>query len=233
MNFFTEQLKLEHKKISERIYGNIEPTIDQRKKTLVVFTGMVASGKTSIAEILETKSKYKRVKTATTREKRPHEKLHDYVFMRPKKPEEKTSEYYQALVQEYDLIEHDEHYGYLYGIPRKSIEELLSRDIIPIVLVDFEGAETLSKKLHTLNKIFITILPDTIDQIVKRLEHRHTDYAELEERVNEDLRNLQLSKRYTNFYILNSEVKIGNTSGLDIAVQFTNNIIQSALEASN
>ncbi|HNV96889.1 MAG TPA: guanylate kinase [bacterium] len=134
------------------------------KKKCFLISGVSGVGKTSIAyEIVKRDARIEKVITSTTRNIRSNEKDGiDYSFY--------TKEEFEEMVNRGDFFEHVEVYGNLYGSEKKEVDRIFNSGHIPLFVCDVQGIINLSKNIENLVKIFI--VPDSIDNLRKRIEDR-------------------------------------------------------------
>ncbi|HEX6799964.1 MAG TPA: guanylate kinase [Ktedonobacterales bacterium] len=137
---------------------------------LLVLSGPSGVGKTTVTNALKAEGwpGYV-VVTATTR--RPREGEVDgmhYLF--------RTVQQFQEMVRNGELLEHAEVHGNYYGVPAAPVREQLARGRDVILTIDPQGAATIRKR--TRNAIFIFLAPESVDDLVERVELRGQDTPE-------------------------------------------------------
>jgi guanylate kinase len=137
---------------------------------LIVLSGPSGVGKDAVLSHLKHAGPpYKFVVTITTRPRRSTEtNFVDYQFTNINK--------FQEMVQQGDLLEWAEVYGNFYGVPKKPVVKALSKGQDVIVKVDVQGAATIRKVVP--DAVFIFLMPPSTDELVHRLEKRHTESPE-------------------------------------------------------
>lgn len=130
---------------------------------ILVLAGTSAAGKSTIASMLEKSIKgAKRIITCTTREPRPGEiDGKDYRFL-------KESDFL-LRVSCGEFAEHAPVLRNLYGTLRQDIDGQTSLGEVAILVVDIQGAETISKNYPGAQIFFITA---PLDQLLQRLDSR-------------------------------------------------------------
>ena len=104
--------------------------------------------------------------TVTTRAPRPGEKnAREYYFV--------SREEFQQMEERGELLEWAEVYGNYYGVPAQPVKQAMERGQDTIFKVDVQGAATLKKILP--GAVFIFLVPPSMDELVARLEQRHTE----------------------------------------------------------
>lgn len=137
-------------------------------KPLFLFVGRSASGKTTIADILEQKYGCKQVNSYTTRQPRYDGEV-GHVFV--------TEEEFKALenVVAYTFYDNN-HYG-------TTAEQL---DQCSIYVVDIPGVETLLEKYKTNRQIIIIFFDTTVYTRINRMRDRGNDDAFIISRLLQD-----------------------------------------------
>ncbi len=77
------------------------------------------------------------------------------------------------MIENSELLEWANVYGNWYGLPKKEVKQALDEGQDTIVKVDIQGAATIKKILP--QAIFIFLMPPSIEDLLKRLEQRHTE----------------------------------------------------------
>jgi len=104
--------------------------------------------------------------TATTRSRRAGESDgRDYTFV--------TEAEYRRMLQDGELLESAQVYGYWYGVPRQQVKRALDEGKDVILKVDVQGAAAIRKLLPASVLIFLT-LPD-MEDYAHRLRGRQTE----------------------------------------------------------
>ena len=127
-------------------------------------------GKTTLCKkLLKDKIKLCPSVSITTRPARRGEKNGaDYFFM--------SAEEFIRMIDAKELLEYEENFGYLYGTPKKSVEDLLQKGKNVLLSIDVKGAMNV-RKLYPHNSILIFVMPPSMDELKKRLEQRESDTA--------------------------------------------------------
>lgn len=137
---------------------------------LVVLSGPSGVGKTTVTDALKAEHwpGYV-VVTATTRRPRDGEVdgVH-YLF--------RTVQQFQEMVRNGELLEHAEVHGNYYGVPAAPVREQLARGHDVILTIDPQGATTIRRR--TRNAVFIFLAPESVDDLVERVELRGQDTPE-------------------------------------------------------
>jgi guanylate kinase len=137
---------------------------------LIVLSGPSGVGKTTVTDALKAEGwpGYV-VVTATTRRPRDGELdgVH-YLF--------RSVQQFQDMVRRGELLEHAEVHGNYYGVPAAPVREHLAQGRDVILTIDPQGAATIRKR--TKNAIFIFLAPESIGDLVERVELRNQDTPE-------------------------------------------------------
>lgn len=124
------------------------------KKPLFLFVGKSASGKTTIADILEQKYGYKQVSSYTTRKPRYDGEI-GHVFVN-------DSEFNNLG----ELVAYTEYNGYRYGTTAEQLDKC------SIYVVDVPGVETLLERYKTNRSIIIFYFDTTVYTRINRMINR-------------------------------------------------------------
>ena len=145
-----------------------QPPINPPKRPfLIVLSGPSGAGKDAVlTRMRESNYPLKYITTVTTRPRRATEKDNiDYHFISTKK--------FQEMIENNELLEWANVYGNWYGVPRKPVKQALDEGQDTIVKVDIQGAATIKKILP--QAVFIFLTPPTMEELILRLKHRHTE----------------------------------------------------------
>jgi guanylate kinase len=163
------------------IFTVAAPTLNAEVPTLVAFTGPSGSGKDAILQEMEAQgAPYSKVRSATSRQKRPGEPHDAYVWMDHDGTD--TAEGVGGLAVKYGLIEYQEHSGACYGIPLSSIEEayVVNPELPLLVKSDPGGVEMLRKNAaDQLNIVCVGLMPQSYTQLWNRMEERNSKVQRL------------------------------------------------------
>ncbi len=144
---------------------------------LFLFVGKSASGKTTIANILESEYGLTQLQSYTTRPKR-HENETGHIFI--------TDKEFDGLN---NIIAFTEYNGYRYCATKEQI------DAADIYVIDVPGVKTLLEKYHTERPIIILYFDTSVRTRIERMIDRGSSDAEIVSRLYNDekddwLRNL-------------------------------------------
>lgn len=113
------------------------------------------------------------VVTATTRPRRPSE-VHgvDYYFV--------SREEFERMIREQELVEHALVYGEYKGVPKRQIREALASGRDVVMRVDVQGAARMRELIP--GAVFIFLTAPSEEELIRRLQARHTETPEALER---------------------------------------------------
>jgi len=137
---------------------------------LIVLSGPSGVGKTTVTDALKAEGwpGYV-VVTATTR--RPREGEIDGVHYHFR-----SLQQFQEMARSGELLEHAEVHGNWYGVPASPVREQLNRGLDVILTIDPQGAATIRRR--TKNAIFMFLAPESVDELVERVNQRGQDTPE-------------------------------------------------------
>lgn len=137
-------------------------------ETLYLFVGKSASGKTTVANILEQKYGYKQVSSYTTRPQRYEGEI-GHIFVNDNE--------FDCLGE---LVAYTEYNGYRYGTTTKQLDEC------DIYVVDIPGVETLLKNYQTKRNIVVIYFDATVFTRINRMLERHDNDMTIISRLLQD-----------------------------------------------
>jgi len=137
---------------------------------VVVLSGPSGVGKDAVLSRLRRRAlPLEQIVTVTTRSIRPRETDGvDYRFV--------SEDEFSAVLKEDGFLEWAQVYGNFYGVPRFPVRQSLALGKDVIVKVDTQGAHTLREKIP--NAVFIFLMPPSRDDLIRRLNRRHTECPE-------------------------------------------------------
>ncbi|OGF21648.1 guanylate kinase [Candidatus Falkowbacteria bacterium RIFOXYB2_FULL_38_15] len=173
------------------------------KKTIFfIISGPSGAGEDSVIEGLKDKIKYERVITTVTRGKRIGEREgFPYYFVSRKK--------FESMIKKDAFIEWADVYGDYRGATKKEIERLNKKNALALWKVDFQGVETIKKKIPGV--LSVLILPPSLKVLEERLIKRKTDTPEtIKKRLPFTKKWLKQRKSY-DYTVINEENKLEET----------------------
>lgn len=133
---------------------------------LVVLSGPMGVGKTTVARKLVEKGGYEQSVSVTTRAPRKGEvDGEDYRFI--------DVQEFERLRDANELIEHAQIVGNWYGTPKQPLREALKARKAYLLVIDVNGGEQVRGKGYNSELIFLA--PPSKEELVKRLEGRGTE----------------------------------------------------------
>ncbi len=169
---------------------------------IIIITAPSGAGKTSITKhLLKTfPGKLSFSVSATTREKRAHEKDGvDYLFMSADEFKEKIQ--HNAFV-EWEMVYEGKYYGTL----KAEIHRIWKEEKTPLLDIDVQGALHVQQQ-HPEHCLSIFIDPPSVEELKRRLNSRGTETAEsLQTRINKASYELTF-KHHFNKVIINDDLK--------------------------
>lgn len=176
----------------------------------IIVSSPSGAGKTTIVDaVLKFNKTVSRVITATTRAPRTGEQDGvDYHFW--------TIKQFEQAIKTGQMLEWAQVHTHYYGIPKKSVEDLLAKDICPILVIDVQGARTVCKEYPQAATVFI--VPPSLQELKKRILGRNDNTQDIEIRLETAKKEMQELERY-DYALLNDN--------LDEAVQKMAGIINA------
>lgn len=125
---------------------------------------------------------------------------------------------FEKMIENGELLEHNEFVGNYYGTPRKYVEDCLNAGKDVMIEVDVNGAEQIREKMPEAISIFVC--PPSFEVLKKRLTARGTDGSKtVEKRLAASIGEIKRAKEY-DYIVVNDD--------LSEAVDNTVSIIKSA-----
>ena len=164
----------------------------------IIISSPSGGGKTTVVQQLLRQDKtVSRVVTATTRAPRTGEKNgKDYHFW--------TEKQFLTAVKKGQMLEWAHVHTSYYGIPKSSVQSLLKKGICPVLVIDVQGAKTVSKKYPQAVKIFIA--PPSLAILKQRIAARKDNTQDVALRLRTAKKELKEMPRY-DYVVLNDELK--------------------------
>lgn len=148
------------------------------QSTLVIISGPVASGKsTIITELLKKHPDWAEVHSFTTRQPRPNETVRNkYIYV--------SEEEFKSRVELGDIIEHEEYAGNLYGTSRSSLERALNEAPVAVIDLQTKGKEFVKREYPEAVDIYLYVPEDEIERRLKADPSRvNTGQKQLQQRL--------------------------------------------------
>ena len=176
--------------------------IKLKRTIFFIISGPSGAGEDSVIEGLKDKIKYERVITTVTREKRIGEREgFPYYFVSRKK--------FESMINKDAFVEWVDVYGDYRGATKKEIGRLNKKNILALWKVDFQGVETIKKKIPGV--LSVLILPPSLKVLEERLIKRKTDTPEtIKKRLPFTKKWLKQRKSY-DYTVINEENKLKET----------------------
>jgi guanylate kinase len=171
---------------------------------IIVLSGPSGAGKDSVRDLLlRWEPRIHRVVTVTTRPARPAERPgHDYYFI--------TDEEFDKILETGGFAEHAFVYDHRNGVPRIELEDPLLAGHDAIARLDVQGAATI-KRLYP-DALLIFIAPPSIEESARRMQQRHTDTPEQQQRrIETAKREMQASSDF-DYVVENPTGKLEETA---------------------
>lgn len=178
------------------VEGNIEELIRDKKdkhKRMVLISGLSGAGKDTLARLLAEKlPALKRIKTTTTRPRRPEETAESDPYNHVGFKE------FWDMVKTGDVLEYVEYAGHMYCTNYKTIDEVFNSGRTPLLKVDPVGAETFlsmwRKGKNIFNEVSILyfyVVAEDLQEIRDRLKTRGSSPELMTERIKQDEKDLK------------------------------------------
>lgn len=142
----------------------------KRCPLLIVLSGPSGVGKTTITKaLMEQRWPVHVVVTTTTRRPRTGEVNGVHYHFR-------SIQEFRDMVERGELLEHAEVHGNWYGTPAASVRERLMAGEDVILTIDPQGAQSIRSRTH--GALFVFLAPESLDDLVGRLQDRNQDTPE-------------------------------------------------------
>lgn len=170
---------------------------------LVVISGPSGAGKDSVVQRMRQRDlPFHFVVTATDRIPRPGEEHgRDYFFY--------TTEQFEAMIADGELLEHARVYGQHKGIPKAHVRRALQSGADVVMRVDVQGAATVKRILPGAITIFLRC--ESEEELVARLRARRTESEEaLRRRLSVARREMALIPEF-DYVVINRHNQLDST----------------------
>ena len=163
----------------------------------IIVSSPSGAGKTTIVDaVLKRDKSVSRVITATTRMPRTGEKNGvDYHFW--------TIKQFEQAIKKGQMLEWAQVHTHYYGIPKKSVDDLMKKGICPILVIDVQGARTVKAQYPNAATVFI--VPPSLKELKNRILRRNDNTQDIEIRLETAKKEMQELDRY-DYALLNDEL---------------------------
>ncbi len=163
----------------------------------IIVSSPSGAGKTTIVDaVLKRDKSVSRVITATTRTPRTGEKNGvDYHFW--------TIKQFEQAIKKGQMLEWAQVHTHYYGIPKKSVDDLMKKGICPILVIDVQGARTVRAQYPNAATVFI--VPPSLKELKNRILRRNDNTQDIEIRLETAKKEMQELDRY-DYALLNDEL---------------------------
>ena len=163
----------------------------------IIVSSPSGAGKTTIVDaVLKRDKSVSRVITATTRAPRTGEKNGvDYHFW--------TIKQFEQAIKKGQMLEWAQVHTHYYGIPKKSVDDLMKKGICPILVIDVQGARTVKAQYPNAATVFI--VPPSLKELKNRILRRNDNTQDIEIRLETAKKEMQELDRY-DYALLNDEL---------------------------
>lgn len=164
----------------------------------IIVSSPSGGGKTTVVSALLKRDKTLcRVITATTRSPRKGEKDgRDYLFC--------SEAEFKESIEDGCMLEWAKVHAHYYGVPRSSVEGVLKAGACPVLVIDVQGAKTISKAYPEAVRIFI--VPPSLSELRRRIQARNDATQDVELRLKTAKRELKEITHY-DYVVLNDDLK--------------------------
>ena len=158
-------------------------------KNILIIAGPSAVGKTTVAHrMLDLEPRFEFVRSVTTRPRRADQFDNEYIYI--------TEDEFRHLIDTAGVLEHTNYAGNFYGTPRSEIDRITSEGNIPLLILDINGVESLSKNKGDISPCGV-YLYDDIDVMSDRLFERYKDNLDADNQRRLDSRRTQNVQDYS------------------------------------
>lgn len=164
----------------------------------IIVSSPSGGGKTTVVQrLLKRDKSLSRVVTATTRAPRNGEKDgRDYHFW--------TEKQFMSAVKQGKMLEWAKVHAHYYGIPKASVDGLMKKGVCPVLVIDVQGAKTVSAAYPEAVKIFI--VPPSLKVLKERIAARKDNTQNVALRLKTAKKELKEISKY-DYVVLNDELK--------------------------
>ncbi len=182
--------------------------MDNKRGTLVLYTGSSGVGKGTLMERLLDADKSIRLSVSnTTRKPRKGEidGVH-YNFV--------TEEEFEDLINKDGYLEYARYCENYYGTPKKQVDDLLDQGYNVFLEIEVQGGLQIMEKYPDILSIFI--LPPSMESLERRLRRRGTEDEEtIQKRLEAAKEEMQYKNKYK-YNVVNGDLDVAVNEILDI-----------------
>ena len=196
-------------------------------KNILIIVGPSAVGKTTLATaLLEIDPRFEFVRSVTTRAPRGDSFDNEYIYI--------SHDEFRHLIDTAGVLEHTEYAGNLYGTPRSEIDRITAAGGVPLLVLDINGAVSLSKNRGDISPCSVYVYDD-IEVMDERLRLRYGgDESRMASRVKQNRQDFCAMCDYVGYFYAfskNSEtVKEGAERLYGIFRNFENGVCKNEEE---
>lgn len=163
----------------------------------IIVSSPSGAGKTTVVNaVLKRDKTVARVITATTRAPRTGEQNGvDYHFW--------TIKEFEQAIKKGEMLEWAQVHTHYYGIPKKSVQDLLEKGVCPILVIDVQGARTVCKEYPDAATVFI--VPPSLQELKNRILGRNDNTQDIEIRLETAKKEMQELDHY-DYALLNDNL---------------------------
>lgn len=197
-----------------------ERQINDNQK-LILISGLSGAGKTAICnEITRTNESFQKLKTATTRPRRPDEDKENDPYFRF------TIEEFKQSLEAGEILEYSEYAGNYYFTRKESITSLINDGINPVIVIDPTGSNFYMQKwieedpiVANLKLIRLFVVPPSMETLKERLISRKDSAETIEKRISQSFEDVEHVAEM-DFIVVNESDRLNEVVGqvLDIIV---------------
>jgi guanylate kinase len=151
----------------------------------IILSSLSASGKTTLVDaLLKARPNLYRLKTCTSREKRPEETGDEYYF--------RTKDEMNLMHVCGEFVETSVVYTNIYGLTKTEVDTHSDSDVI--VILDVEGMKKFKKEYPDSISVFID--PPPIKELMRRLIERKTSDVDVKNRISMMKKEMKVVKKF-------------------------------------
>jgi len=165
---------------------------------ILIVSSPSGAGKSSMVNgLLRRDPLLKRVVTATTRDPRSGEKNgRDYHFYSVKE--------FENAIKKNQMLEYAKVHNHYYGVPKKSFDEILAKNRIPVLVIDVQGAKTI-QNYYKKDCVSVFVMPPSLEELKKRIKRRNDNTKDIKLRLMTAAKEIKKIKMY-DYVIVNRDL---------------------------